>query len=197
VRRNLQGLMSIFPGRYLFSYFMGHPEEPVRGGLDLPMLARSRMPGIFGVAVELGELSEGEFNQLAQQIHLAKALRDMQADAISYPLTPQRPGPGEWEVVQQFSPSTGLSVIFAFANGAPAPITVSLRGIELGTTYELRSADRGTLGYLQGGQLIGRGLEIVDAPESGGQVLVLQPIISSAWKPGFSLAPSSFGFSRP
>jgi alpha-galactosidase len=181
VRRNLQGLMRVFPPAYLFSYLMAHADEPIRGTEDLPLMARSRMPGVFGVAADLGQVSEGEVNQIYQEVQLVKALRAFQENAVTYPLTPQRPGPGEWEVVQQFNLTSRASLIFAFANEARDPIRVSLRGIQPDLTYELRSSDRGVLGRLNGADLIAGGLEIMEAPESGAQVLVLEPIISTAW----------------
>ena len=52
---------------------------------------------------------------------------------------------------------------------------MSLRDIEPNVTYELRSADRGRLGFLRGADLIAGGLEIEEAPESAAQVLVLEP----------------------
>ena len=76
VRRNLQGLFSLFPAEYLFSYVMPHPDEPVRGAEDIPLLVRSRMPGMVGLAVELGDLGERESNELYQQFALVKSLRE-------------------------------------------------------------------------------------------------------------------------
>ena len=179
VRRNLQGLLSLFPAEYLFSYVMPHPDEPIRGGEDIPFLVRSRMPGMVGLAAEIGELGEREKNELYQQFTLVRSLREAQGRATTYPLTPQRPGPGEWEVVQQVMPDTGISYIFAFSAGAPDSTVVSLRAIQPDRVYELRSADRGTIGLLRGADLLTRGLEITRAPESAAQVLVLEPIASA------------------
>lgn len=176
VRRNLQGLMTMFPASYLFSYVMSHVDEPIRGADDIAMLVRSRMPGVVGVAADLGQLSEGERHQLHQQLGLAKALRPMQANAVTHVLTPQRPGPGEWEVVQQVLPESGGSLIFAFSPPAAEPITVWLRGIQPEVTCELRSSDRGRLGQVSGLDLIAGGFQIREAPESASQVLVLVPM---------------------
>jgi hypothetical protein len=41
--------------------------------------------------------------------------------------------------------------------------------------YELRSADGGFIANLPGADLIANGLEIVEAPESAAQILVLEP----------------------
>ena len=174
VRRNLHGLMTMFPPEYLFSYVMPHPDEPLRGAGDIPLLVRSRMPGVVGLAAELGVLTEGELNQLNQQIELAKQLRPLQKRAVTYTLTPQERDYGDWEVVQQVT-SDGVSLIFAFSNGAHDPVRVSLHGVRPDLIYELRSSDRGRLGFLRGSDLLIGGLEIEEAPESGHKYLVLEP----------------------
>jgi alpha-galactosidase len=176
VRRNLQGLLSLFPAEYLFSYVMAHPDEPIRGADDIPLLVRSRMPGMVGLATDLSELGEREKNELYQQFTLVKSLRELQAQATTYVLTPQRPGPGEWEVLQQVLPGSGVSFIFAFSTAAADSTIVSLREVQPDRTYQLRSADRGTIGRLRGSDLLAQGFEITRAPESAAQVLVLEPI---------------------
>lgn len=176
VRRNLHGLIAAFPSPYLFSYVMAHADEPMADAPDMPMMVRSRMPGVVGVAAELGHLGEREKNELHQQIELAKVLRARQSAAVTHTLTSQRAGPGEWEVIQQYSADSGASVIFAFSNAAADSTVVSLRGIRPDLSYELRSSDRGRLGVISGVELIAGGLAIHVAPESAAQVLVLEPI---------------------
>ena len=176
VRRNLQGLYSLFPAEYLFSYVMPHHDEPVRGADDIPLLVRSRMPGMVGLAAEIGDLGEREINELYQQFSLVKSLRESQTAAVTYALTPQRPQGGEWEVIQQVLPDSGTSYIFAFSQGAPDTIIVSLRDIQGDRIYEVRSAERGTIGRVRGADLIAQGFEIARAPESAAQLLVLEPV---------------------
>jgi alpha-galactosidase len=175
VRRNLNGLLTLFPAPYLFSYVMPHDEEPIRGTADLPLMVRSRMPGVVGLAASLGQLSEGELNVLNQEFELAKRLRGAQQEAVTFVLTPQRPGAGEWEVVQQLIPESGISYVFAYAERATGSVRVPLHGIRPDVVYEYRSADRGMIGRLLGADLIAAGLEILEAPESAAQVLVLAP----------------------
>lgn len=155
---------------------MAHADEPMADAPDMPMMVRSRMPGVVGVAAELGHLGEREKNELHQQIELAKVLRARQSAAVTHTLTSQRPGPGEWEVIQQYSADSGASVIFAFSNAAADSMVVSLRGIRPDLSYELRSSDRGRLGVISGVELIAGGLAIHVAPESAAQVVVLEPI---------------------
>ena len=119
-------------------------------------------------------MSERESNELNQQVELAKSLRPLQANAITYVLTPQRSAPGEWEVVQQVTQDGRLSLVFAYGANAPESIIVRPRGLQPDLTYQLRSSDRGVLGRLRGADLIANGLEILQTPESASQVLVLE-----------------------
>ena len=139
VRRNLQGLLELFPAPYLFSYVMSDRDEPIHGAPDIPLIVRSRMPGVVGLATELTDLSERESNELNQQVELAKSLRPLQANAVTYVLTPQRPAPGEWEVVQQVTQDGRLSLVFAYGANAPESIIVRPRGLQADLTYQLRS----------------------------------------------------------
>jgi hypothetical protein len=62
VRRNLNALLQMLPAPYLFSYVMGDADEPMRDAIDMPMLVRSRMPGVVGVATDFWQLGERESN---------------------------------------------------------------------------------------------------------------------------------------
>ena len=176
VRRNLHGLLALFPASYLFSYVMPHSDEPLHGSEDLALTVRSRLPGAVGLATSLDQLSEGELNVLHQEFELARRLRSVQQDAITYVLTPQRAGAGDWEVVQQFVPESGISYLFAYGERASGSVRVHPVGVDSELTYELRSADRGTIGRLRGSDVIANGLEVLEAPESAAQILVLQPL---------------------
>ena len=136
------------------------------------------MPGIVGLAADLSMLGERDLNELHQQMELAKHLRPLQAGAITHTLTAQTREYAQWMVVQQVTPA-GASVILAFSNGAHDPVRVWLRDVNPAATYELRSADRGRLGFLRGADLVAGGLEIAEAPESWGQVLVLEPVAAT------------------
>lgn len=176
VRRNLHGLLALFPASYLFSYVMPHSSEPLQGATDLPLTVRSRLPGVVGLATLLDGLTEGELNVLHQEFELAKRLREVQQDAVTYALTPQRNGDGDWEVVQQWVAESSTSYLYAFAERASGAIRVRPFGLHPEVTYELRSAERGVIGRLHGADLIANGLEIRAAPESAAQILVLAPV---------------------
>ena len=62
VRHNLEGLTLAFPAAYLLSYVMPHEDEPMAGAGDMAGLARSRMPGTLGVAVNFRAIGERESN---------------------------------------------------------------------------------------------------------------------------------------
>jgi alpha-galactosidase len=179
VRYNLSGLSALFPAAYLFSYVMAGPDEPIHDTADMLMMVRTRMPGVIGLTTDLTLLTEREFNELNQEIELAKRLREQQVRAVTYSLTSQSQDYGNWSVLQQVGPAIPGALVFAYANGAHGPVRVMLRGINPDAIYELRSADRGRIGDVRGADLIAGGLEISEAPESATQVLVLDPIASA------------------
>lgn len=102
-------------------------------------------------------------------------MRPLQTDATTYVLTPQRSISGEWEVIQQVSPTSGMMLVFAYGAAGSEPIRVALHRVRPDTIYEIRSADHGVLGHQSGARLIADGLEITWAPETSAQVLVLEP----------------------
>ena len=176
VRYNLQGLLSAFPAPYLFSYVMGNFEEPIQGNLDIPLLVRSRMPGIVGITTDLGALGEREVNELHQEFEFAKRLRTMQAGAVTYTHTPQTRDDGAWHVIEQASPASGVIVLYAINQNAQDGVRIHLRAAQPGTSYEVRSPERGRLGVVRGAQLIEEGYDIAPATESAAQVLVFEPV---------------------
>ena len=52
VRHHLEVLSALAPPQALLSYLMGQNEQPLTDARDLPLLARSRMPGVFGLALD-------------------------------------------------------------------------------------------------------------------------------------------------
>ena len=111
----------MFPASYLFSYVMPHTDEPIRGADDITALVRSRMPGVVGVAADLGQLSEGERHQLHQQIELAKALRPMQANAVTHVLTPNDLGQATGRLCNKSYRSRGRVSFLPFHMVLPDP----------------------------------------------------------------------------
>jgi alpha-galactosidase len=175
VRHNLQGLTVAFPAPYLLSYVMPHDGEPMAGATDMPLLMRSRMPGVLGLAVDFDTLDTLDRELVYQDIVLSSVVKAIQADAATYTLTPQAGQSPDWDVVQQQSISSGRGLVFAFDRGRRESVTVRLRQLNRSTLYQLSSVDRGRLGIASGAALMDDGLDIRAASESAAQLITLDP----------------------
>jgi alpha-galactosidase len=176
VRHNLEGLSAVFPAPYLLSYVMPHDAEPLAGAMDMPLLMRSRMPGVLGLSVDLGTLDGLDRELIYQDMVVSSVIREIQADAATFLLTPQAGSSPDWEVLQQQSVSSGRSVLFAFDRGRGQGVTVRLRNLDRATIYQVASFDRGRLGMASGAALMDEGLDIGRAPESSAQVMTVDPV---------------------
>lgn len=176
VRHNLEGLATVFPPAYLFSFVMGNSSEPLVRANDLASLARSRMPGVMGLTVRTGELSESEFSLLTGEIAIYKRLRPILRKASAALLLPQVPrtDPMDWDALQVTSAETGDAVIFAFANPlGPERTVVRLRGLQPLARYLVESIDVGGLGVASGAELMINGVELNDSPISNAHILLV------------------------
>jgi alpha-galactosidase len=179
VRHNLEGLSTVFPSSYLLSYVMPHEQEPMAGSVDMPLLMRSRMPGVLGVSVDFDTLDPLDRELIYQDLVVSSVVKGIQAHAATYLLTPQAGSQPDWEVLQQQSFSSGRSVLFAFDRGRSSRVSVRLRGLDRDTVYQLASFDRGRLGAASGAALMDEGLDIRSAPESSAQVITVDPVGSA------------------
>jgi alpha-galactosidase len=176
VRHNLEGLGTVFPPAHLFSFIMGHASEPLVRANDLAMLARSRMPGVLGLAVKSHDLSAGETELLMREIAHYKRLRPILQDGSVTLLTPQVPRSGalDWDALQVTSATTGEAIVFAFATPeAPNRTTVRPQGLDPATTYRVESIDHGTLGVASGADLMNGGIELNDSSASDAHILLI------------------------
>lgn len=175
VRHNLEGLSSLFPPAYLFSFLMNTEEEPLHQ--EVARLARSRMPGVFGLSFCTDDLEGDDQEGLAREIAIYKSLRDLLGGASATLLTPQvsEARAGDWDAIQMRSEDSGQSVIYAYA-GSEAPESIIVRPVQLreAVRYEVSSADGGVLGYARGSDLMLDGIEIVGAPLTA-HIFVLRP----------------------
>jgi alpha-galactosidase len=177
VRHNLQGLTALFPAGYLLSYVMPHADEPMNGAADMAALARSRMAGTLGLAVDFHGIGERDINELTQQVRLARGLREYQAGASTYLLTPQAGAGPSWDVVQQWSAARGRGVLWVFnTDDGGARTTVRLRGLDPGRIYELRQVDTNRRELLGGATLLEAGLELRPAQETAGQIYTIEAV---------------------
>ena len=60
VRHNLEGLGAVFPPRYLLSFVMDDPAEPIHEATDMPLYFRSRMAGVLGLSLRGAEFGEDD-----------------------------------------------------------------------------------------------------------------------------------------
>lgn len=179
VRHHLQVLSAIVPPQALLSYLMGNEDESLTGSRDLALLARSRMPGTFGLTLDFRTVDAGTSRGLATQIDAYKQLRALRgapfATALTDPVGVNGGGPG-WDVVQQLNPATGVATVFAFRNADSASrVRVQLSHLRPGTTYRVRSLDRGPLGQAAADDLMQGGFDIDASAQSAAQVIVFEP----------------------
>jgi alpha-galactosidase len=176
VRHNLQGLTTFFPPAYLLSFALSGPGEPLAAAPDLGLYVRSRMPGILGLTYRAAELSESDHRDLAQEIWVYKAIREVQRDASAMLLSPQASANGPaWDVMQELSASSGAAVIFAFQQDAGTPaVEVRPRGLIPGANYTVSTADGELLGWTTAEDLMA-GFRIEESPASAARVFILRP----------------------
>jgi alpha-galactosidase len=179
VRHHLQVLSAIVPPQALLSYLMGNQDESLTDTRDLALLARSRMPGTFGLTLDFRTIDSGTWRGLATQIDAYKQLRALRgapfATALTEPVGVNGGGPG-WDVVEQVNPATGVATVFAFRNpGSAGRVRVRLSHLRPGATYRVRSLDRGPLGQAAADDLMQSGFDIDASSQSAAQVIVFEP----------------------
>jgi alpha-galactosidase len=181
VRHNLEGLTAMLPAGYLLSYVMPHEDEPMSAATDMPGLARSRMMGTLGVAVNFRTVSERDVNQLAQEVRLAHVLREYQAGASTYLLSAQAGARPAFEVVQQWSAARERGVLWVYQRDTEQPrVQVRLRGLDPGRVYELRQVDSNRRERASGATLLDTGIELRATQESAAQVFTIEAVGGSA-----------------
>lgn len=177
VRHNLEGLLSVLPPAYLFSFVIDADVNPADGSLDLSLMFRSRMPGVLGLGFSPASAAEALKSAARREIDTYKALRDIQLDAHGIPLSAPSSlvDPPSWDSVEEVAPATGEAVVFAFqADPGVRRTTVQLVGLVPGWTYEVSSADAGTIATATGADLMAEGLEVNASPASSAHLLVLR-----------------------
>jgi alpha-galactosidase len=174
VRHNLGGLSTVFPGAYLFSFVIPEAEEGSGTVDDVPLLYRSRMPGVLGIGT--GMTPEQE-EIAVREIALYRQLRELQRDAATVLLTPQADsGQADgWDALEQLS-AAGDAALFAYqTDPGVASIVVSPKALNADTIYAVSSVDAGPIGEASGADLMDQGVEIVASPWTAGHILLLRP----------------------
>lgn len=177
--RHHQELLSTFvPPSALLSYVMQGVGEPLPGATDLPRMARSRMPGVMGLAVDLHLLRTQDEDGLVEAFGQYKTLRGLRGAGYATLLTPAvsiaGTSPG-WDVVQHTNPASGVVTVYGYRNsGGARTFRVALRGLQANRTYRFRTFESGTLGVASGAQLMSTGLDL-DASLVSAPIVILEP----------------------
>ncbi len=179
VRHHLELLTELLPPSALLSYLLPHEDEPLPGDDDLPLLARSRMPGVLGLTVDFGRLGQDDSDQLAAHIAEYKTLRQLRgapfAVTLTEPVGVSGGGP-EWDVLEEVNPVSGVVTVYVFRSPrAGRSVHVMLSRLRTGATYRIRSLDHGVLGQASADDLMTRGFDIDASSRSAAQVFVFEP----------------------
>ncbi len=179
VRHNLEGLGTVFPPRYLLSFVMDDPAEPIHQASDMPLYFRSRMAGALGLSVVGAEFGEDDLQAMAQEIALYKRLRDVAPEPVFARLTDQASETSDtsWDAVQLSVRETGASVLFAFRGaGAEAHTTIMPVSLAPGVPYQVSNSRGRAVAEIDGAALMEDGVEVGWWPGTAGHVIVLAPI---------------------
>ncbi len=176
VRHNIEGLTFAFPPAYLLSFLIDAEGEPIAGADDLPLLTRSRMPGVFGLTYRTDLLQEDTAAELAEEIAVYKRYRDIVAGANATLLTLQTPyDESGWDVLQEVADQGVNVLIFGFRNeNGSDRLIVRPRGLQASATYDVISLGVGPIGAVRGETLMQDGIELVHAGGSRAHLLVLK-----------------------
>ena len=178
VRHNLEGLGAIFPPAYLLSFVTNGDLEPARDGSGGRALEfRSRMSGMLGLTWRSGEFGDEELEQIAAEIAMAKTIRGAVPAAASFMLTDQAraDGGGEFDAVQLFSPAARTAAVFVYASDSVDWFTVRLKGLEAETRYLISTVWGEALAEATGADLMSRGVDVINASDSGAQIVLVTP----------------------
>jgi alpha-galactosidase len=183
VRHNLEGLLTMMPPSYLLSFVLDTDANPGSGNLDVPLMFRSRMPGVLGLGFSAVAASDEVKAQANGEIALYKGLRDIQLGAHGNPLSSaadSSPVP-DWDSLEEVDRASGDAVIFAFQSDAAASRTlVQPVGLAADTTYRVESADGTLVATATGAELMTNGIEVNASPATSAHVLILRADATAA-----------------
>ena len=175
VRHNLEGLTFAFPPAYLLSFVIDDDGEPIAGAEDLPLLIRSRTPGILGLTYRTDLLDADTAELLKQQIAEYKTYRAIITQANATLLTAQAPvDSSNWDVIQEVTDDARTALLFGFKGDAQdGRLIVRPRGLLPDATYDVQSIDVGPLGASRGDLLMQDGIELIHTGGSRAHLMIL------------------------
>ena len=178
VRHNVEGLGVVFPPAYLLSFVTDHEGEPLHDAPDLSLYVRSRMAGALGLCFRSDGFSEADAAGIAHEIDIYKAMRDTLSRAAAALLTKQADADGQtppWDVLQETAPDGTQALVCAYqSDGDVGTINVKPTGLASDATYIVQSVDTGLLGTVTGGNLMVKGLDIVQSPNTAAHILIIR-----------------------
>jgi hypothetical protein len=135
------------------------------------------MPGMLGLTWRSFEFDDEDLDEIAAEIATAKAIRGAVPAAAAFMLTDQAraDGRGEFDAMQLFSPAARTSAVFVYASDGLDWFTVRLKGLEPETRYLLSTLWGEALAEATGTELMTTGVEIINASDSGAQVVLVTP----------------------
>jgi hypothetical protein len=176
VRHNVQGLGEVFPPAYLLSFLVDHEGESLHDSPDLPLYVRSRTEGTLGLCFKSGDLSEGDAAALSNEIGIYKSIRGTLSVAAGALLTRQASsnnGPS-WDVLQETTADKQQVILSAMqSDQGVQKFTVTPRGLDAGTTYDVTSVDNGPLGSATGADLMAHGIDVIASPSTAAHLLIV------------------------
>lgn len=173
VRHNLDGLSAMFPPGYLLSFAIDTKDEPLGSSTTLPLVMRSRMPGLLGITYKKSQVSDGLAGDLRSQISVYRRYRDTIASGHALLLTGQAPVNG-WDVIEDLTEDGGRAILFGVkSDDRSGRFTVKPQGLRAGTTYHAVSEDTGDIGDATGDSLMRDGIEFVQSGGSRAHVITI------------------------
>jgi len=177
VRHNIEGLGAIFPPAYLLSFVTDHDTESLHSPVDMSLYFRSRMAGILGLCFKTADYTDAEIAQMSHEIDIYRSARDTIAGGSAALLSLQAQdanGPA-WDVLQTTAKATNHALVYAFQSDDTVD-TINVKPVDLdpGTTYVVQSVETGVLGTATGADLMSRGIDIVQSPNTAAHLLFIK-----------------------
>ena len=141
----------------------------------LPLLTRSRGPGILGLTYRTDLLDDGTAALLKREIAQYKTYRDLITQSNATLLSAQaQVVDGGWDVLQELADGARSALIFAFKGDDQTGRTiVRPLGLIPDATYDVQSIDVGPLGASRGDALMQDGIEVIQGSGSRAHILIL------------------------
>jgi hypothetical protein len=167
----------MMPPSYLLSFVLDSDANPDTGRLDVPLMFRSRMPGVLGLGFSAVSASDALKTDARGEIALYKGLREIQLAAQGVALSSgvESNVPADWDSLEELNATSGDALIFAYQSDSGANRTlIQPVGLQPDTTYWVESPDGGVVATATGADLMANGIEINASTATSAHLLVLR-----------------------